>query len=590
MSGTMATLWNLLVLLIFHLTTAKHDGKFTESDPEPLPVFSSEPMALAQCASQFSANCQPGVFGVIGCPFFPALYINCTLNATAQEIRQMTVSMAKPPLRAVFVNVLDGDQVNFDNFAPVRQQIMGFDLAHCVSSRATGRLASLRLTNLLDIEIGSCRSLEIKRADFWPTRQVRWIQFYNTTISLLEKGTFTDLPALRLLALESWLSDEDEFSDGIREYIKNMHCGCEFEWFRRWWDQKRLLHKAKQFEVYQIQPFFVGNVELNKSQVYLPVDCAAAVFPTGPDGIDFTQDGFSINDDADHNKWGGRCSADKENGEPFPEVSIDPLTPEECAVQLIGHCGQQGNFCNTNPVTSTPFSYDILDEKIKGTENCALGSTIERIRRVAIAMVKLPVRPILLMLYDKTPVTFSDVAPMRKRIVIFCLVESITERTTQKLQDLRLTNLLDFQIMNSTDLVIRKSDFQFSGKLRIFQLRNTTVRSLEENAFSDLPALVALSLEFHFDELPGFDQRIRSYLLNLHCSCEFAWYRKWWSNNSALLRETVFTGIYYMVNAYGSAPFERKNVYVPIDCAKNVPAGPDSVNWNQTDFSLNDSC
>ncbi|XP_055329743.1 uncharacterized protein LOC129582278 [Paramacrobiotus metropolitanus] len=590
----MAALWSVLSFFLFfqiyQLTAGRNGDKvFTESDRATVPMFSPEPMSLSQCALQFTANCQPDYEGYdfTTCPLMAGLEITCNTSATSDEIRQMTISMAKPPLRAVSITFCDGNQVGFENIAPVQRQIFEFALINCVSSRATGKVAALNLPNLLEFDIRNCRDFEVEKADFASSRLIRWIEFVNTTIRVLEKGTFSDLPALRLLSLESQLNTFNEFSGDVREYIKRIHCSCEFKWFRRWWDQRRLLHQAQDFSVYQIQPFHLGNPARNKSYVYLPVDCAADSFPAGTKAIDFAQDGFSINDDADNNKWRGRCNEDTDKEESFPQISIEPLTPEECAIQVIALCGQLAVSCDND----TPLTYDIYDEKmLNHSTNCTLGSTADRIRRVATAMIRLPVRPATLALYDKTPVTFDDVKLIRQRILVFNLAVCIKERASQKLQHLRLTNLIEFVLFNCSDLIIQKSDFQFSQKLRIIELRNTTVRALEVNTFSGLPELSALSLEMFFNRLPAFDQRIRTYLYNLHCSCEFAWYRKWWSNNSALLREAEFGGIFQLVNAYISFPFQGKNVYVPIDCAQEVPLGPDSVNWNQTEFSLNDTC
>ncbi|XP_055329798.1 uncharacterized protein LOC129582316 [Paramacrobiotus metropolitanus] len=498
----------------------------------------------------------------------------------------MSVAFTKPPLRAVAISVNDGVQVTSDNFASVRQQVVSFYFYNCTSACAIGKWSSLRLSNLMELYVENCYNLKIRRADFWPSPKVRLINFVNTTIQSLEKYTFTDLPALRLLSLEGGLAKMPLFSTEIRAYLKDLHCGVAFEWFREWWENKHLLKSAQENEVYQIYPFQWGSDALNKSDVYLPIDCSAKPFPNGVTSIDFKQERFSVNDNLYNEMRQPGNPNDNESDDRYPEFSLEPMSVEECATQKLTDC--QPKDCGGD----LHRGYEIHDYGY--CNNSA--TTFDRIHRAVIAMTRLPVRLVMVFLRDSTPIPFKDLAPIRRRIVVFELSECINNRATQKLHDLYWTNLVGFVTINCSDLVIMKSDFQNSRKLRQIFFRNTTIETLEENTFTNLPSLVSLALEYNLkcseetaDPLQPvmFTQRIRDYLFHLHCGCEFAWFRRWWSNNTARFMQIADdTGAYSIASALNSY-YAFKEDQIPIDCAKPIPLGVEFINANQTEFSLN---
>ncbi|XP_055329643.1 uncharacterized protein LOC129582214 isoform X2 [Paramacrobiotus metropolitanus] len=544
-------------------------------------------MAQAQCRLQFTDNCRSRETLASNCPDSPVLQISCDNNATSAEIQQMAMAFTGRPLRPVWISLVDGDQVTFDNFAPVRQQVLLFTLSNCTSVRSTGRLSSLLLSNLLDLYVENCYNLKIRRADFWPSPKLRLITFANTTIQSLERFTFTDLPALRLLSLEAGLAQMQTFSSEIRAFLKELHCGLAFEWFREWWENKHLMTSAGDREVYQIYPFHWGNDAINNSQVYLPVDCAVKPFPTGAGSIDFQQQRFSINDNLYKEKWQPGDPKDSGSDDRYPEFSVASMSPEECATQNFAGCNDPGD-CRTN---DTRRAYQVSDY---------CGADLNRIRRVVTAISRLPLRAVLLDLDDSTVVEFKDFAPIRQQIVLFNFMSCVKERAMQKLHDLYLTNLIQLVTCNCSDLVITRSDFQNSVKLRQIFFYNTTIRALEENAFSNLPSLVGLSLEYNLQNLRTYEeeladpqlpvmftQRIRDYLLHLHCGCEFAWFRRWWSNNTSRFTQIADTdGAYQIFSALNS--FSGYGKYqIPIDCSKPIPMGAEFINVNQSEYSIN---
>ncbi|XP_055354633.1 uncharacterized protein LOC129600211 isoform X2 [Paramacrobiotus metropolitanus] len=586
--------WWLIIILIHHCyrVAADDGGDYNNLDlvPVPFPIFSAEPMAQEQCRLQFTDNCQSWATTVENCPTSPILQINCNSSATSHEIQQMAIGFAKPPLRAVWVTINDSDHVAFDTFAPVRQQIVGFSLYNCTSIRATGKISSFRLSNVLDLYVESCYNLKIRRGDFWHSLKVRQITFAKSTIQSLEKLTFTDLPALRLLSLENGFAQMPVFSTEIRAYLKELHCGAVFEWFREWWENKHLMKSLRATELYQIHPFPDGNDAKNKSDIYLPVDCAAKPFPTGTSSIDFKQERFSVNDDLykETRQPGNPDNSDTDDR--YPEFSAEPLSAEECATQELSSSERH------NCTADSRLAYEVLEQ---GDDNNS-SAVVNRIHRAVNAMTRLPIRPVIVDLQDRAPLAFTDMAPIRKRIVVFWLSECVNERVTRKLHDLYWTNLMEFVTFNCSDLVIMKNDFANSLKLRQIMFVNTTIRTLEENTFANLPSLVALSLQHRLKNLRSYDeemadprapvmftQRILDYLFRLHCGCEFAWFRRWWSNNTARLTTPIADdgGVYHIFGGIFSFTKYARD-HISIDCAKPIPLGAEFI-ANQSEFSIN---
>ncbi|XP_055329688.1 uncharacterized protein LOC129582243 [Paramacrobiotus metropolitanus] len=563
--------------------------------PVPFPVFSAEPMAHEQCRLQFTANCWSRELPLSWCIQSPVLNINCNNSATSHEIQQMAAAFAQPPLRPVLVDLDDGEQVTSENMDAVRDQVILLSLSNCTSTRTTGKLSSLRFSNLLELSLNSCYNLKIVRSDFWQSMKLRVIEFINGTILSLEKETFTDLPALRVLSLEAGLASVPSFSFEVQVYLKELHCGRAFEWFRRWWDNKHLLKSAKYSEVYQMYPSAWGNHAINKSEMYLPIDCAADPFPTGAVSINFNQERFSVNDDLYREKWQSGDNEDVEDR--YPEFSIQPFTAEECELQQQAYCyplecGDTSYFGFLAYRLSYTFSRG-CQAKFVGIN--VLDHSVDRIMR-------LPIRPIIFEAYPYF-IYFKDLSPIRKRIIKLQMYEH-SQRATAIQREQELTNIIEFMCTDCFDLVIRKTDFEKSRKLRQIAFWNTTIQTLQKGTFTDLPSLNFLSLEFALKTLRTFDefhadkerqgpvmfsQRMREYLFHLHCSCEFAWFRQWWNSNNTvrLSPATSKDGAFLTVipySAYKCYPTDQ----IPIDCAQPIPLGSEYVNVNQTEFSVNE--
>ncbi|XP_055357385.1 uncharacterized protein LOC129602404 [Paramacrobiotus metropolitanus] len=204
----------------------ENNGMFTAT--ESFLQFSQEPMTAEQCGLQFTTSCNNPRYTAENCTYTRALAINCSTLVTSAEIRQISAGLSRSPKRAIAVDLYDGDYIVFDNFHTVRQQVVATAITNCISSRTVQKLAALRFSSLLELEIKHCYGLEIKRADFGQSNKITVITFEDTTIKMLEKGTFTDLPSLRVLSLELGMRNMAVFGRTIRDYLKKVHCGCDF--------------------------------------------------------------------------------------------------------------------------------------------------------------------------------------------------------------------------------------------------------------------------------------------------------------------------------------------------------------------------
>ncbi|XP_055330508.1 zinc metalloproteinase nas-13-like [Paramacrobiotus metropolitanus] len=173
------------------------DGENSESftTSESFPQFSVEPMSAEQCGHQCTANCNDPELTAATCTSFQGLTINCSTQVSAAEIRQISAGLSKPPIRPIAVDLYDGDYIVFESFQTVRQQVVTTAIRNCISSRTVQKLAALRFSNLLQLELKHCHGLEIKRTDFGQSIKITVITFEDTTIKTLEKGTFIDLPS-----------------------------------------------------------------------------------------------------------------------------------------------------------------------------------------------------------------------------------------------------------------------------------------------------------------------------------------------------------------------------------------------------------
>ncbi|XP_055329727.1 uncharacterized protein LOC129582265 isoform X2 [Paramacrobiotus metropolitanus] len=205
--------------------------------------------------------------------------------------------------------------------------------------RTVGKLSGLEFSNLLHFMLENCHALAISKNDFAGMPYLYMVLFYRSTLSSLERGSFSYLPGLSILSLEAALSDAVHWSIGTRQYLWQLHCSCEYEWFRSWWTST-LIPKLEYISSIQsvltttnsdtrdgqirecystwgirnssLHGFYmlkrpVRSVLLEaattadilicfeKEKLYIPVDCSAEPFATRPKDINFAQKNFTIN-------------------------------------------------------------------------------------------------------------------------------------------------------------------------------------------------------------------------------------------------------------------------------------------------------
>ncbi|XP_055335000.1 uncharacterized protein LOC129586040 [Paramacrobiotus metropolitanus] len=557
-------------------------GMFT-----PLPNFNTEVMTRDQCELQFTAHCgvRFNVSGSLACAQNQGLAINCSSEATSEEVRNLAIALSRPPLKAVFISLNDGPQVAFENVAPVREQTVVFQLHNCRSPRATKKLAQLRLPHLLEFSVHLCRALDVRRADFWQSAKLRLIQFVNTTLELLEGGTFADLPGLRLLSLERGLFEILKYPEDIRSYIVRLHCGCEFKQFRRWFSANGLMQYANEGQIYRIEYDSWRNEDLGFDDVFLPIDCTEAPLPNKTLVIRSGLYSFSVNEDLYSDPFPSRCENQTKPDDEFLRLSSQPMTNNECAVQLLNQCSslqRDYSWCMEHWPHDPFVDVDCTDDE-----------RVREIREVAKALAHQPPRPTFWAFYGDLPVVASDIAPIRRTIVFFELFNCISRRSTAIPGDFGLTSLLHFIFWQCTDLDVQRDDFKRLKFLRTMTFVNTTIRSLHGDAFSDLlePSLLSLeAYEYHpfgSKRAEDFDPLYREYLRRLHCGCDFAGFRQWWTNNTLLLHasDIGWAEVYAFRGFATSFPLSRRDIYLPIDCALPIPRSVYDINYNETAFS-----
>ncbi|XP_055344999.1 uncharacterized protein LOC129592883 isoform X2 [Paramacrobiotus metropolitanus] len=273
------------------------DAEEPESNQEPFPQFSEEPVSMDQCSRQFTKNCRPPTLQPSECDSIVStgLEISCMRSATAEEIRTTATSLSQPPRRAISVEMMDSVGITSSNFFPVRQQAVRLRLWFCVSSRTTGKLRQLRFVNLLEFQLIGCSDLDIMKNDFQHSTKLKIILFRSSTIKNLQKGTFSDLQDLRLLSLEgSTSASSTANTTEPSESLRKIQCGCEFVWFREWWNNnKKLLRRVDEGAVYTItNAFYNGNYE--PEEIHLPMDCKRPAHATS-NAVNQPGSRFSIN-------------------------------------------------------------------------------------------------------------------------------------------------------------------------------------------------------------------------------------------------------------------------------------------------------
>ncbi|XP_055344816.1 uncharacterized protein LOC129592734 [Paramacrobiotus metropolitanus] len=276
---------------------AYEDAEATTKDPskQPLPgLFRLEPITQVEMELPFPPHCISikGPKNGTPCNDFQGLDVFYTTDVKRQPLKALNNAIkANASHRALKFFLTDGDHMARDVFDPVRLQVVVLCLTDCRGSHTTTRVSRLFLDNLLDYQLFMCNDLVIKKRDFSNMKLLRMIRFRQSTVSSLEVGTFSDLlPNLQVLSLE-YLFNENTMMLDDKDYLRKIHCTCEFAWFRRWLTQnQRLLEARAEGSVYGLPQSWQSEA-VAKEELYVPVDC------NDLDNILFSQIPFSFNED-----------------------------------------------------------------------------------------------------------------------------------------------------------------------------------------------------------------------------------------------------------------------------------------------------
>ncbi|XP_055353116.1 uncharacterized protein LOC129599021 isoform X2 [Paramacrobiotus metropolitanus] len=589
-------------------------GKYLTSD-QLVPRFDQTFLAPEECDVQFNEHCGLTTLDRRHCRTAKALIIACTMHADENILWNMTSAMAKYPLREVGI-ILVESQITPEPFRPIRDQVTTLIMLVCSVSQATARIPSLGFSNLKEFGMIECRGVNVRKQDFAYSRKLSVITFTNTTLTYLEKGTFTNLEHLELLAWHLRVHQSPVFTAEMQDFLRYMHCSCELGWFRQWWKASKLIKNPSNSSKNRV-PFL--NTDLQISEIFLPIDCAAQPFPSHLNMIDFTQRNFSINAPIS-------CQQNRSKerpGEPallFPPENPVNMTLTECLTQFNTKCRPSGSGKLLSP---TDYCFRAGNRGFLDI-TCQAGITSRELQDMTYDMAKLSSRDLTVSLVDGDYISYSTFAVIRTRVYYLDVRNCVDRRAIGKLTGLEFTNLVYFAVANCYRLVIKKNDFAGMPNLDMIFLFKSTLSSLDPGSFSYLPRLSVLSLEAGLRDDANWSNATRQYLWELHCSCQYDWFRSWWASklipklkyvspNEPVLTQTenvqechFFLGSpsvhgYYLLErpVHSILPkagllhnalvcFGKQDLYIPVDCGdKLFPNNTDYIDFGLMNFSAN---
>lgn len=185
-------------------------------------------------------------------------------------------------------------------FSPIKNEVVGLALDKCLDFKVTSRLGSLNFANLRSYTVSNCDQLQVRKVDFSGNLKLRRITFVTVTFASIEKDTFTDLPALKHLALE-YHPKKKGFSDEIHmASAVNLHCSCDYTWLRKWMkSHPQIISPKTSQESYEMDvPLFEARNKdpIELFECFLPMDCASRSINEIENRKQKSPADFSVND------------------------------------------------------------------------------------------------------------------------------------------------------------------------------------------------------------------------------------------------------------------------------------------------------
>ncbi|XP_055356559.1 uncharacterized protein LOC129601715 [Paramacrobiotus metropolitanus] len=182
------------------------------------------------------------------------------------------------------------------------------------------------------------------------------------------------------------------------------------------------------------------------------------------------------------------------------------------------------------------------------------------------------------------------VTPIAKQIISFTLYNCQKVTCTSKLASLALSNLQSFTLDGCSEWVhpwLKREDFAASPRLRMVVISRCVPFDLDAFTFTNLPDLQLLALD---NQVTSYSKSYSDagllHLRNLHCDCKYAWLRDLFTANPGLLGERAAGSVYQVCDAANPA-LKKEDVFVPVNCKKNLTSNPANYDWKQTAYSIN---
>ncbi|XP_055346050.1 uncharacterized protein LOC129593647 isoform X2 [Paramacrobiotus metropolitanus] len=313
---------------IVKLYTAYNCTANSDSLLEPVPNFIRSPMSAHVCETLAYAKCGEPL--TVDCSTSKTIRLLCNASTSARDWQDTAATVARLPLHAVSLYLFDNMALYDapDAFRLIRRQILLMHFIFCKDCYSTSVFSLLGFVNLAKLELELCYGLIIKKADFHGLNRLQILIFNTSTISSLELGTFTNLPALEVLSLESnifdrsprmFFNNDSRVAFGLRmDYLHQLHCSCRFAQFRQWRNNNRVLRQEVHRGGLHYLDGIMVNDEYTRKDLYYPVDCSAESFPITEAAVNIYQLEYSINEP--------QCNTDAD----------DVTTEEACIIQIEG--------------------------------------------------------------------------------------------------------------------------------------------------------------------------------------------------------------------------------------------------------------
>ncbi|XP_055345123.1 uncharacterized protein LOC129592980 isoform X2 [Paramacrobiotus metropolitanus] len=260
----------------YNCTIQVGDGGVREPIPNfvisNLPPSECDKLATLKCASERIHDCSLRGF----------IPLSCDSTTTLDDWHQTGVTVANLTMRVVELKMLDSDEMNGAPaaFMPIRNQILFTSFSMCQNSRFSSRLAVFRFINLMQLHLRFCYGLIVRKKDFCGFPRLLILLFVHSTILHLDAGTFSALRELTVLSLESDLlnptsSQSNVSRSQLMDYLRRLHCSCDFAHFRRWRESNKVLR----LELGSGEITYVVGIarsrRIKRDQIFYPVDCLA---------------------------------------------------------------------------------------------------------------------------------------------------------------------------------------------------------------------------------------------------------------------------------------------------------------------------